>query len=295
MRSRDDNLILLCANLILNILNKCSSQSIESMDIYNKGSTSILVCKSIINLFVLEPPFRPATIKTLYILLHKIISISQITHDDINEQDIHKLKSGFFRNIANLQKMMEYPKLSKYVLELFEKEVSEHDRIGMFSIDASNMYYMLCPIPEPGQKNVPFDLSSISVEKDIVKREILIFMLYTGIFHSLYPAYNKLDISSRLKPLNEDINTMQGGDNYNIYDKTQHVCYFKTLTTSKPVFIIEDPKLFIIVERKTESLGIIKFIEQLKYVDLMIDNSNPRALVISSKNKVDILLYRLMI
>ena len=94
--------------------------------------------------------------------------------------------------------MMEYPKLLKYVLELFEKELSDFDRIGLYSIEASQMYFMLCPVPDPGQKNVPFDLSAISQEKDIVKREIMIFLLFTGLAETLYPKHPRIDIHAKL-------------------------------------------------------------------------------------------------
>lgn len=49
---------------------------------------------------------------------------------------------------------------------------------------------------------------------------------------------------------------------------------------------MEDPQLFVLVEKKSEVSGTVVFCEQLKYTDLMIDNSNPRALVVSSKNRV---------
>ena len=100
MRSRDDNLILLCSNLLISILNKCSQEAIGIMEIHNKGKTALLVIKAAINLLVLDPPFRPATVKTLYQLASKMISLSGVLAQDLPEEDLSKLKSGFFRIIC---------------------------------------------------------------------------------------------------------------------------------------------------------------------------------------------------
>ena len=100
MRSRDDNLILLCSNLLISILNRCSHEAISIMDIHNKGKTALLVIKSVINLLVLDPPFRPATVKTLYQLVTKMISLSGVLAQDLPEEDLSKLKRGFFRVIC---------------------------------------------------------------------------------------------------------------------------------------------------------------------------------------------------
>lgn len=288
MRSRDDNLILLCSNLLIYILNKCSSDTIATMDIMNKGPTAHLLIKSVSSLLVVDPPFRPATIKSLYLLLCRTLTISGITSNDLAADDINRLKTAFVKVISNLKKMMEYPKLLKYLLELFEKEVSDFAGISLYTIEASHMYYMLCPPPEPGQKNVPFDLSTIANEKDIVRREILQYMVFTGIFGCLNPHIPPVDLTLHLKALSSDNvpPALKQGDLFDIMNKRYYMCYIKTLTSKRPVFIVEDPKYFILVERKSEAVGEVKFIEHLKYVDLMIDNSNPRALVVTSKNKV---------
>lgn len=133
--------------------------------------------------------------------------------------------------------MMSYPKLLKYVLELFEKEAADFVSINTFAIEASLMYFMLCPPPEPGQKNVPFDLSTISAEKDIVKREIIIYLIYSGIFQSLYPAIAPIDISERLREMNAESSNLpyKQGDTFDISDKRNYLCYIKTLTSKRPV------------------------------------------------------------
>lgn len=289
MRSRDDNLILLCSNLLIYILNKCSDEAIGTMDIMNKGPTAFTLVKAVSSLLVLDPPFRPATIKCLYLLLLKTLKVSGIQASDLSADDMSRLRSAFMRIITNLKKMMEYPKLLKYLLELFEKEVSDFAGIEYYTIEASHMYYMLCPPPEPGQKNVPFDLSTITTEKDMVKREILLYLNFVGIFYALYPQAQKIDIGERLRVLGAEGSSLafKQGDKFEISTKRYYLCYIKTLTSKRPVFIVEDPKLFVLVERKSETHGEVKFIEHLKYVELMIDNSNPRALVVSSKNKVD--------
>lgn len=288
MRSRDDNLILLCSNLLLCILNKCSIPAIATMDIMNKGTTAQFMIKSVSTLLVVDPPFRPATIKCLYLLLCRTFTISGITSNDLAAEDLNRLKTAFVKIILNLKKMMEYPKLLKYLLELFEKEVSDFTGIAMYSIEATHMYYMLCPPPDPGQKNVPFDLSTITNEKDIVRREILQYLVFASIFKALNPTIPPVDLSNHLQALSAENSSpmLKQGDSYDISDKRYHMCYIKTLASKRPVFVVEDPKYFVLVERKTEVLGELKFIEHLKYVDLMIDNSNPRALVVTSKNRV---------
>lgn len=288
MRSRDDNLILLCTNLLLSILNKCSNSAISTMDLMNKGPTAMILIKAVSSLLVVDPPFRPATIKCLYILLCRTLTISGITITDLAPEDLQRLKSAFVKIISNLQKMMEYPKLLKYLLELFEKEVGDFAGISLYTIEAAHIHYMLCPPPDPGQKSVPFDLSTISNEKDIVRREILQYLVFTGIFQALNPQLQPVDLENHLKALSTETATpaLRQGDTYDIAGSKYYLCYIKTLTSKRPVFIVEDPKFFVLVERKTEAIGELKFIEHLKYVDLMIDNSNPRALVVTSKNKV---------
>lgn len=297
MRSRDDNLILLCSNLLLYVFSKCSDEAIGTMEIMNKGPTAYTLVKAVSSLLVLDPPFRPATIKCLYLLILKTLKVSGIQAKDLPADDLSRLNVAFIRIVSNLKKMMDYPKLLKYLLELFEKEVSDFDGIEFYTIEASHMYYMLCPPPEPGQKGVPFDLSTITTERDMVKREILLYLGFVGIFQNLYPGAPKLDIGERLRVLGAEGSSLsyKQGDNFDIASKRYYLCYIKTLTSKRPVFIVEDPKLFVLVERKSETYGEIKFVEHLKYVDLMIDNSNPRALVVTSKNRVISLNYSLMI
>lgn len=288
MRSRDDNLILLCSNLLISILNKCSTSAIATMELINKGQSAFILVRAVSSLLVVDPPFRPATIKCLYMLLCRTLTISGITADDLTVDDLNKLRTALSKIIANLKKMMEYPKLLKYLLELFEKEVADFAGISLYTIEATHMYYMLCPPPDPGQKNVPYDLSTIVNEKDIVRREILQYLVFIGIFQALNPKLEAVDLANHLKALSAENSapSLKQGDSFDITNRKYHLCYIKTLTSKRPVFIVEDPKYFVLVERKTEFQGEIKFIEHLKYVDLMIDNSNPRALVVTSKNKV---------
>lgn len=100
MRSRDDNLILLCSNLLLCILNKCSQAAIATMDILNCGQSSLMVVKSVISLMVLDPPFRPATIKTLHNLLLKTFQVSGIQSSHLSADDNQKLRSALARSIG---------------------------------------------------------------------------------------------------------------------------------------------------------------------------------------------------
>ena len=120
MRSRDDNLILLCSNLLISILNKCSTSAIATMELINKGQSAFILVRAVSSLLVVDPPFRPATIKCLYMLLCRTLTISGITADDLTVDDLNKLRTALSKIIANLKKMMEYPKLLKYLLELFE-------------------------------------------------------------------------------------------------------------------------------------------------------------------------------
>jgi len=102
MRSRDDNLILLNSNLLLSILNKCSPEVIVKIGLTNKGNSALLIIKAAINLIVLEPPFRPATMKCLYQLMTKTCSISTIVATDLPAEDCKRLKGGFKKNIGNI-------------------------------------------------------------------------------------------------------------------------------------------------------------------------------------------------
>lgn len=132
---------------------------------------------------------------------------------------------------------MEYPKLLKYVLEMFDKEVAEFGAIGSYSVESTQMYFLLSPPPEPNQKNVPFDLATVAAEKDIVKREILIFLVFSGLIQALSPGSPKIDVVERIKGINSEDGPVKfkANDEFALANKRRYQCFFKTSSSKKEV------------------------------------------------------------
>lgn len=132
---------------------------------------------------------------------------------------------------------MEYPKLLKYVLEMFDKEVTEFGAISSYSVESTQMYFLLSPPAEPNQKNVPFDLSTVAAEKDIVKREILIFLVFAGITQALHPDLPRIDIVEHTKGINSEDDPVKykPNDEFSFVNRKRHQCFFKSSSSKKEV------------------------------------------------------------
>ena len=65
-------------------------------------------------------------------------------------------------------------------------------------------------------------------------------------------------------------------------------CYIKVGNNKKLMHLIKDQLMLILAEPILNDKNNCKivFIDQLKFIELAVDRSNPRALVIASKNKV---------
>ena len=125
LRTRDDNLILVNSSLFISFFNKVDTQTLtltKMLDFTAKDQAPQNLLNSVLSLLLVDPPFRPATIKVLVNLTKIICKNLKNPAQFLNGENMKGLKDSCNKTCANLKKIIGYNQLSEIVLNNFEKK-----------------------------------------------------------------------------------------------------------------------------------------------------------------------------
>ena len=296
-RSKDDNQILACSSLIESIFKSTSKKLLTSLlyePINIPHAKTDFLLENAIKLLVLDPPFRIVTCKIISKMLTSIVNHSRENNIELNPVPFIPIMQEYKNNIGNLKKMFEYPKIADIQSEDFEKEARAFEGSKINLVQEKWQYLILLPFMNNSKQKIPWEFTIPNTDAELTKREIHMFLIYKMLRYDICPfdtilldeEHNFNKRVSEFLTLYPSFNYQNGGI-IDIDGRIQKPCYLKQDSEKVPILIMKDQLMFILAKPLSENpkKAQIVFIDQLKHIELAVDRSNPRALMIASINK----------
>lgn len=304
-RSKDDNLILACSSLIESIFNHTSKKLLSSL-LYESNNIPHakidFLVENTINLLVLDPPFRVVTCKTISKMLISIVNHAKENKLDLNPVSFVPIMDEYKNNISNLKKMFEFPKIADIQAEDFEKESRAFENSQIKVVQEKWQYLILLSFMNNSKLKIPWEFTIPNTDSELTKREIYMFLILKMLRYEICP-FDSIMMDEEHK-FNEKISefltlypsySYKSGTVIDIDGRILKSCFLKQDNEKVPILIMKDQLMFIQARPLTEnpSKALIVFSDQLKHIELAVDRSNPRALMIASNNnqKADYLVF----
>lgn len=100
---------------------------VQLFDIEKQPDTPKMLFTGLVNLVLLDPPFRPITVRILVKLIHLIINNVKNTGFLVDNNLITTLREYCLKNVSNIQKLMSFKTLTEVVLNNFENSSREFE------------------------------------------------------------------------------------------------------------------------------------------------------------------------
>jgi hypothetical protein len=145
-----------------------------------------------------------------------------------------------------------------------------------------------------GKHGIPPELLVAASDEQLVTREMFMFLIFKKLRYGILEDSIMLVDEQRIcDRFSEWVNLhpshgLKTGDILGCEGRIIRTCWLKKGQDKLQIHVIRDQLMFIMVTplKEDNKKGQILFVDQLKYIEMCVDRSNPRAMVIASANKV---------